>query len=396
MADDVAAGDHGTETEGRPTPSRSRPDKESVLAALTRHKSGAAESVPDAHEDEPELDAADPHEDEPEEEEAPKPKVKKPKAADPESEEEDPADPDPDAESEVESDPDETEVEAEPEPAKPDPELERRAAQLRKQETRLRAKIESERTKLDRERADLASDKAEVEKFKTLRQRAKFDPTGVLRALGLSDDDLEPAARHIYAQTKEAAKDPKNRDAADRLMRERELQHRIDEQQKRLDERDERDKQAAAQQAEQQAAVKYITGVSRAAKPGTLAAHFLSKGGTTADKAMMRFAQIARDLSEDGYYPDQADVLDEYERQRREELEEADVDVAALLKRPAKPAVKLKSGIAAPAKPAVAKPKPVAAAPAAPAAPKPKYKDLDERNSSITDMIAAQRAKGKL
>jgi|SRR6185295_2661653 len=398
MADDVA-GDHGTETEGRPTPGRSRPDKESVLAALARHKSGAAESVPDAHEDEPDLPSGDVHEDD-EVEDAPKPKTKKPK--EPEPDEDEPADPDPDAEEpdedvDVDADADEPEPEPEPE-AKPDPELERRAAQLRRQETRLRAKIESERTKLERERAELAADRAKVDEFAKLRSRARFDPTGVLRALGLSDDDLEPAARHIYAQTKEAAKDPKNRDAADRLMRERELQHRIDEQQKRLDERDARDKQAAEREAEQRAAVKYITTVSKAAKPGTLAAHYLAKGGKVADKTMMRFASIAQDLAEDGELPDHSDVLEEYERQRREELEDDGIDIAALLKRPAaKPAAaKPVAGkpVTAPAKPAV--PKPKAPAAAAPVAPKPKFKDADERNSSIVDMLAAQRAKGKL
>lgn len=392
------ADEHGSEVREAPTARASRPDKDSVIAALGRQRSGAPETVSD-DDDEPEVrDDTNDHGDD--DEPAPRPKAKaKPKLAavpDPEPEP-DPPDEEPEVEAEAEIDPDAEPADEEPaeEAPKPDPELERRATALRRQEQRLRERVARERADVQRERDALKADTAELEKFKALRARAKYDPTAALRALGLTDEDLEPAARHIYAQTKEAAKDPKNREAADKLMRERELQSKTDELQKRLDALDEEKRTAQAAQANERAAMRYLGGVSKAARPGTLAAHFIAKGGAAADKVTRTFAQIAQELSDEGDLPDPADVLAEYEVRRREELEEADVDVDALLKRKpaaAQPAKKpgTPAVAATPARKPGAKPAPAAAAPTK------KFKDLDERNDSILAEIQARRRKGAL
>lgn len=398
------ADEHGAEALPE-APSRARPERESLLSGLARMRSGTPEPAADDRpgEDANPTDAIDDHGDEAE---TPAPKKRKPAAVKPDPDE-DAAEADADAEEPVAEADADAEVEDPPEPdePKPDPELERRAAALRKQEQRMRERSRADREELERDRRAHAAAIDEVAKFQAMRERAKYDPTGVLRMLGLSDDDLEPAARHIYAQTKEAAKDPKNAEAAARLMRERELQAKLDRLEARDKERDEKEKQAEAQGNAQRAVLRYVQSISKAAKPGTLAAHFIAKGGAVADKTMRRFAQIAREIA-DGEHadvsdggedaPDVHDVLTVYERLRREELEEADVDVAALLKRkPVAPVANGKKPTTAPAATAATPAKKIAA-PTAAAPTGRKFRDSDERNEYLLNDIAQAKAKGKL
>ncbi|HKP06417.1 MAG TPA: hypothetical protein VJU58_04115 [Microbacterium sp.] len=410
-----------SEVDSRPAPTtRARPDADSLRAGLARMRAGdASEAVtPSLRNDEDaNVDDTNDHGDEPEVEARPAKAKAKPakKAAEPEPEpddepeldadEEEPDLEEPEEEPEIEADaPDEepaVEPDEEPEAPKVDPELERRAARLRKQEQRMRDRVRTERDQVARERETLKTERAELDEYKRLKARAKYDPTGVLRHLGLTDDDLEPAAKHIYAQTKEAAKDPKNRDAADRLMRERELLSTIESLKSRLDKQDEERQTTARAEQERTEAIRYLTGVRKVAKPGTLAAHYLGKGGGAAERAMQTFAAITAELAEDDELPEPGEVLAEYETRRRAELEDDGVDVDALLRRKAAPAAAAaakngKKPVAAPAKNGAVKPAPRAAAPAKREPGPPAFVDPELRKDEVFRDLQALRAKKRI
>lgn len=384
--------------ESRATQTREKPDLDSLRAGLARMRSGdPAEAItPRMRDDEDaNVDDTDDHGDaaaaqaRPAKKPAAKP-AKKPAPA-PEPEDDDLAD-EPEADLEEEAaeveteledleeqataDEAEAEVETTPEPeepARPDPELERRAAQLRKQEQRQRERLRNDRAQLERDREELRASRAALDEFNKLKARAKYDPTGVLRHLGLTEDDFETAAKHIYSHSSAMVKDPKNRDAADRAMRERELLSTIDSLKSRLDKQDEERHNTARAEQERAEAVRYIGGVRKAARPGTLAAHYIGKGGAAEARALQTFATITAELAEDDDLPHPSDVLAEYERRRRAELEDDGVDVDALLKRKAAPAAKPatngaygKKLVAAPAKKPAATTAPVRRDPADP------------------------------
>lgn len=403
------------EGESRPTTTRSRPDADSILSGLARMRSGdSSEQVtPENRSDEdPNVDDTDDHGDEVQTQAKPgkaKPAKKPVRAPEPE-----PEDDDPDVEDEIEEpeseavgdEPEEiedlaaTEAEPEPEPeeAKPDPELERRARALRKQEMRMRERARTEREEVGREREALRREREELAEWKRAKASAKLDPAGYLRAAGLTEDDFEPAAKQIYALTREAAKDPKNREAVERSMRERELQLEVEKLRQRLDKQDEGRQHQEREERERAEAVRYMTGVQKAAKPGTLAAHYLSKGGGAAERTMQILAGITAELAEDDELPLPSEVLAEYERRRRAELEDDGVDVDAILRRKAAPvAANGKKPNGAPAKPAVnGKPAPRAAAPAkpAPAARETqRIADPEERKDAVLRDLAAIREK---
>jgi hypothetical protein len=336
------------DVESRPATARSRPDVDSLRAGLARMRSGdpddAASPRMPSDEDNPSDDANDHGDDEP----APTPRKPAKSAKNPIPEDEDePVDEatedeleDPPAdEPELEDELDEPEPEAKPEP-KPDPELERRASQLRKQEQRMRERVRSEREEVARDRESLKSERAELEQFKTLKARAKYDTWGVLKTLGLTEDDAETAAKHIYSFSKELAKDPKNREAADRAMRERERDAELAEMRSWRKQVEDEKRETAQRERERADAVRYLGSVQKAAKSGTLAAYYLGKGGTAADRAVQSIASITAELADDDELPDPNDVLGEYERRRRTELEDDGVDVDALLKRKAAPPAK--------------------------------------------------------
>jgi hypothetical protein len=226
--------------------------------------------------------------------------------------------------------------------AKADPDLQKRLAVVAKHEKRakdreaaVKAAIEKERGELRREREaierEIQSARTEIDSFAKLKERARFDPAGVLKALGLADDDFGPAARQLWSLTKEQAADPKNREAAARMQRERESESRIERLERELNEQ----KKAAHEQASRadiaQKAETYLATVIKAAgDEHPLAKRLIEK---SPQKSRERFAAIADELFDrDGDLPDAEDVLAEYEKRRRAELEDDGVDVAAMLK----------------------------------------------------------------
>jgi len=219
-----------------------------------------------------------------------------------------------------------------------DAETEKRLAAVQKAEARSREKLaaerkayEAEKAALDKQRAEVEAQRAEIAEFARLRERAKVDPVAAMRALGITDPaDLEYAAKQAYAATKA---DPSNREAAARMMREREsldkltaTERRIAELEQKLQERDVREQATRHVEA-------YVSQLSKAATADgapALVKHAMSK---SPEKTLQRLRQAAFELSQElDDVPDHADVMARYERNRRAELEELGITPDSILK----------------------------------------------------------------
>jgi len=258
------------------------------------------------------------------------------------------ADEDEDEKQEGEEKPDEKPSEEE---AK-DPDLQKRLAIVAKHEKRakereakVKAEIEQERHAFRRERdafdREVTEARTAIQKFQELQGRARYDAIGVLRALGLSDDDIGPAARQLWAHSKEGPNDPKNRELAARMMKEREQEDRVTRLERELrEEREQRTKERTDK--EQQASVDaYLTSIEKSASDDhPLFRRLVEK---SPKKARLKLAETAYALAQrDDEQPDAEDVLAEFEKIERAELEERGIDVAAILKQ--KPVKKAESG----------------------------------------------------
>jgi hypothetical protein len=114
-----------------------------------------------------------------------------------------------------------------------DPVAEKRMAAAQKEEQRRKAAIAKERADaqaaLAKERAELEAARKEIEaeqkalsEFRSLRERARFEPDAVLQNLGLAPDDLVAAASKLMLHDPKYANDPKAKEAVARMMRDRE------------------------------------------------------------------------------------------------------------------------------------------------------------------------------
>ncbi len=167
----------------------------------------------------------------------PAPTKKPAKAVEPSPEEEEAADADdeePDDEDDEDLD-DEIEDavdEEEAAPGKADPSIAQAHAKIRKLETRMRESIARDRSAFDAERKAFVEEwKPKIESAQTfdkLKARAKADPIGVLKQLGVTEADYEEVSKILYGLSPAAAADPKNREAVTRLQRERDLREKIE------------------------------------------------------------------------------------------------------------------------------------------------------------------------
>jgi hypothetical protein len=203
-------------------------------------------------------------------------------------------------------------VEAKPD-EKPDTELAKRMSAVQNAEKRAREALAKERAEakaeIERERAELAAWKAERDQFEQLKARAKYDPAAVLASLGLSEEDLEPAARDLYARSKGAQNDPKTRDAALKMQRDREHADRLAALEKQNAElREQFTKQTEAQRQEA-AFTEHLASVRKVANGAT---PLFEKAPAIAQAAV---AKVTLDLwNETGEYPDAADVITTLEK----------------------------------------------------------------------------------
>lgn len=216
-----------------------------------------------------------------------------------------------------------------------DPDLAKRLAVVQKATQRAQAGLARERAEIDRLRAELTATAERVQNFDKLKARAKFDPASVLAELGLTDDDFGPTAQQLYLRSK--AVDPKHRERADQVMREREAAMSLAELRKEVQTlRQERERETSAIAAER-AAAEYLAAVEKAVSDkAPLVARLAAKNPA---KARQRFAEMAIELSADGDTPDPADVIAALEARRLEELADLGLDPATILK----PATKTKT-----------------------------------------------------
>lgn len=230
-----------------------------------------------------------------------------------------------------------------------DPDTSKRLATVKAQEKRLREQIAKERSDA---RAELDAHRKQIEaewspkieaaqKFEALAKRAKYDPASVLEQLGLTADDFEIAARHLYARSKAGAADPKNRQAAEAALRERESQDRIAAHEKKLADLEAKLTAKEQAQAFESQRGQYLDLTLKAVANDN--APLLAKLATKAPaKARAELWQTAERLfDQTGEFPDHEDVITAWESQRRAELEDLGIDVATSAKpAPAAPAAR--------------------------------------------------------
>lgn len=282
------------------------------------------------------------------EEDAEKPaKAKAKPAVEPEDDDDDDDDDEEEDERDTEDDDDEDDLAAK---AKDDPELVKRLAAVRKTEQRHRESMQRERAAFERERDQFLSQSKQVadaqKRFEGLAARVRYNPTAVLRDLGLTEDDFEAVAQHVAAHSKAAGVTPAHRAAAERAMREREAADKAASAEDRVAKLEQTIEQQRAQaQADQVLDALFARAFRKADDTTPHVKALIAKNPTKARAELEATAfALAQKL---GRLPKSKDVLAAHEKKIARQLRDYGVDAA-------KPAAgKPKPGaIEAPAKPA--------------------------------------------
>lgn len=215
--------------------------------------------------------------------------------------------------------------------AKADPDLEKRRAQLRKNEQRSRKAIADERAaakaEIDRERAALKTELDELANFRQLKSR-RHDPVALYRALGIGEEDFEHHARVLYSHRKGA--EPKDREAAAKSSRERETVDEIAELKKWRAEREKADADREAAAAQQREVATLLNRLERVT--GKLEAPLMQRTlKKNPAKAHEMYAQAYLALqAKTGTEPSPKSVVARCEKMRRRELKDLGVDVSSI------------------------------------------------------------------
>lgn len=241
------------------------------------------------------------------------------------------------------SPPDEKLPEAPKEPPKgddapADDKTARGLAQIDRATKRFREEQKQAKAEFERREAELARREAAIAERSSsddsLRELARRDPAALLERLGVaSEDDWDAVGRQAYLRTKAGKADPKAKPSVDALQSQRaqssevaELRQQVSELTNYLKQQQQQQQAQAFVSSWQDSAVKAIP----ADKP-TLIAKLHAKSPDKARAALLEIGQRL-ERENDNETPTHADVIAEYERVRRAELEEAGVDVDALLR----------------------------------------------------------------
>lgn len=223
--------------------------------------------------------------------------------------------------------------------------IDRRAKALRDEQATERAKLELDRAELARLRSDIEGRGSSVDDLKKL---AKRDPIAALAKLGIeSEDDWETVGRGAYPRTKAGKADPRAAPAVAQTTRERELAEQLAELKTRQEALDTQLKTRDAEAQTRAFVENYLDQAVKAIPTApSLIGKLHEKSPVKARQALHQLgARMEADaMKADGatkydpsYTPSHAEVIAEYEKTRRAELEEQGVDVAAMLA-PPKPA----------------------------------------------------------
>lgn len=254
----------------------------------------------------------------------------------------DPDDADPDADLDDEDDAEKVEAKTdededpdadlddEDKPAQPDPETAKRLQQVQRTDKRLREQREREWAAKEREfeqrEASLKPKFERLEKFERLIERARHEPELLLAEAGItSDEDITHAFRRLYAMTDAGKKDPKTREAVDRLAKERERDEEIRKLAKKLEDKEAAEKKAAEEQEHRKAVESTLDRFAKAASDRyPLAKTFLEKNPARA-RADMEFV-AGRLIQQHGRMPEAKEVMVAFEKERRQFLRDHGID----------------------------------------------------------------------
>jgi hypothetical protein len=267
--------------------------------------------------------------------------------AEDDQEDADEASPDETADSDEETDVEDEDADE----AKPDPKAAKGLDAVRLAEKRSREVIARERQALTAEREQHKAELAQLAEFRGHAKRIKYDPGAVLRTLGASEDDFEIIAQALYAESKAGAADPKRKEAATRLLREREKEDKLTATEKRLEDLEKRLEAQRQEEVASREAANYFEQMNTTATAKyPLVAHMLKADQEDAGQALV--AAYERLMKKTGATPKPASVVAEYDRAERARLKRIGVDPDAIAKAKvtAKPGAKPAPGKTEPAK----------------------------------------------
>lgn len=221
----------------------------------------------------------------------------------------------------------------------PDAETDKRLASIQRNE-----KLSRERLGKEREAAKLELDQARTtlerewgpRVEKAIQYEAaveKRDLPGVLRALGYDEDGFEEAAKVIYGLSKSGAADPKNREASERILRERRDREDVAATKKQLAALESKIENDAKQATMQREANEYLDSAVKAIGDATPLTKTLAAKNPT--KVRGQLHQLAVELAEEtGELPSHAAVVAAFEKRRIADLEEMGLDTTAYAAKP--------------------------------------------------------------
>lgn len=228
----------------------------------------------------------------------------------------------------------EADADADADAVSDDPKVQKGLDQVRRAEKRSRDRLEADRQTLEAERTQLKQSLAELEAYKALAKRAKFDAAAVLRHLGLNEDDFELAAHSIYAESKAGQADPQRKAAAQARMLKREQEEKyaaLEAKQAALEAKIAQQEQQAVIRAE---AERYIADINTAAQAKyPLVAHMIkADADETHDALVATFSRLEAQLKR---APKPHEVVAAYDKRERARLTKLGIDPATIVKTPA-------------------------------------------------------------
>lgn len=222
-----------------------------------------------------------------------------------------------------------------------DPETTKRLSTIQAAEKRSRDKIAAERKELDArakaieaEWSPRAKAAADFEALKAKAKKGGVHLVDALRALGVGDDDLEPAAQALYAHSKAGAADPTRKAAADRMMAERAHVTELEEVRAELRELRDGLSQRDEQQTFERRRATFLDHTVKAIGDDAPIAKALATKNPTKLRAALWAMTVELTEANDGEVPDFPDVVAAYEAQRSAELEELGVAMPKAAKQP--------------------------------------------------------------
>lgn len=216
--------------------------------------------------------------------------------------------------------------EPEPKPAQ-DPQTLKRLEQLQRAEQRNKAAALQRMQEIQRREQEFADVAARVKSFDEKKERARFDPVGVLSELigEMSVEDYDAIAQQFFAMGSAGAKDPRVREKATAAMQSRQTmtaQQKLEKELQAL--RDEREQERAAVQLD-----RYKSGLATRAQKaiGDETAVVKAMFAQDPDEARELLYFVANDIyQQTGEEPDVADVVVALEAWQRAEMKKRGID----------------------------------------------------------------------